>query len=291
MLRPLGGSPQAPPAEKRVRRAIAVVALALVAVATAQGTTPTVTAAVEPADPLFGDAFAYVVEATVDADRADEVRVVDEIGPFTRVAPTRESRSVANGVARVRVTETLACLTARCLPGAAGKVVGLPQAKVRGAGAVTVAPPAQVHVRSRVTGAAIDASKPVFRRPVDLPPATVRVGPALAQAGLALAGIVLLAVGFLIVVAPLHRRRTGARVEGGTDALARAVRLLRESTTRDSTDRRRAAGLAARIAGEPRLAVDAAQVAWSRAEPRPPDASTLADRMERTAERATPGDA
>ena len=56
--------------------------------------------------------------------------------------------------------------------------------------------------------------------------------------------------------------------------------LLRESATRDSEDRRRAASLASRVVRELELARSAAGIAWSRPDPGPPDATTLADRVE-----------
>lgn len=262
------------------RAIIAAAALALVGASAAQGAAPVVRAAVEPASPLFGDAFAYVVDVKVDASRAEGVRVGSDVGPFTRVAPTRVTRSVANGVARITVTETVACLTAACIPGPPGTAVPLPPAHITLDGARIAAAPVVVRVGSRVAGAAVRASEPAFRRPAGLPPATVRVEPGRAQGALVLGGIVLLVAGLLAIAAPLRRRRPGAGAAGRIDPVARAIRLLRESAARDSTDRRRAASLVSRVVGEGDLAVDAARVAWSRRDPGPPDAETLADRVE-----------
>ena len=104
--------------------------------------------------------------------------------------------------------------------------------------------------------------------------------PSIAEALLALLGIGLLAVGAIVLTAPLRRSRADARRAVHVDQRERAVRLLRESATRDADDRRRAASLASRVVGEPELARTAAGVAWSRPEPGPPDATTLADRVE-----------
>lgn len=264
------------------RAIIALGALALVMASASQGAGPIVHAAVEPAAPLFGDTFAYVVDVEVDESRVDGARIFNEVGPFTRVAPTRVTRSVANGVARITVTEKIACLTARCIPGAPGTAVAIPHARVTLDGVGAAGPPVVVWVRSRVSGDAVRASEPVFRRPAGLPPATVRLDPGRAQAGLALGGIVLLFVGILVIVVPLRRWRPAAAPSDRTDPVVRAVRLLRESAARDSPDRRRAASLVSRVIGEGDLAVDAARVAWSRGDPGPPDAATLADRVERT---------
>ena len=270
---------------RRPRRAITVaVALAVVVASSAHAAAPAVTATVEPAEPLFGDAFAYVIEAIVPSAGADGISVVSDVGPFTRVAATRESRTEVNGVTRIRVTETLACLTAGCLPRVQGSAVLLPTPRVTGSGAVPASPPVEVRVRTRIPSSAIKVASPVLHRPAELPEATVRVEPRLAQAVLGVVGLVLVAFGVLLAAAPLHRRRRDARRAVEMNSVERTVRLLRESTARDATDRRRAAGLASRVAAEPELSVDAAEVAWSRAEPGPPDAATLADRLERLVE-------
>jgi hypothetical protein len=262
-----------------VKRAIiAVAALALVTASVAQGAAPTVQAAAFPSDPLFGDTFAYVVEVHIDASKAGRVRIGTDVGPFTRVVPTRTSRSVSNGVARITVTQKIACLAARCIPGAQGKAVALPRALVTVDGVGTSAQPILVQIRTRVADAEVRASKPVFRRPATLPPATVRVDPVLAQAAL----VALFVAGLVGIAAPLRRRRPGAGPARRPDPVARAVRLLRESATRDTPDRRRAASLVSRVVGEADLAAAAARVAWSRGDPGPPDAAALADRVDRT---------
>jgi hypothetical protein len=82
----------------------------------------------------------------------------------------------------------------------------------------------------------------------------------------ALAAIALLSLvaAVALVVVPTRRRR-----RADVDALARAVRLVRESAGRPEPDRRRAADLLARAAGardRGGLAAEARRIAWA-----PPD--------------------
>jgi hypothetical protein len=276
----VGGPAPATAAEERVSRAIvAVVAAVLVSASAANAGAPTIRATPSKPNPLFGDSFTYVVEVAVDAASADSTRIVDDVQPFTRVEPTRVTRRTASGVAHITVTETIACLSAPCI--AARGAVVLPPARVTTARGGAAAPSVVIHVGSRVKAAAVKDSKPVFRRPSALPAATTRVDPAAAEIGLALVGILLAGFGAFVLTAPLRRSRSVALRHERVDPVARAIRLLRESATRDSTDRRRAANLASRVVGEPELAGGAARIAWSRDDPGAPDAETLADRVER----------
>jgi hypothetical protein len=254
--------------------------------AAAQAAAPTVSATLTPANPLFGDTATYVVEATVDPAVLDAARIVDGVAPFTRVAPARVTRSVMDGVGHFTVTETIACLSAPCVAGKRGAAIELPPAQVAFAGSVAAAPRVQVHVGSRVSDAAVKAADPRFSRPTGLPRPSFRFSPGAAAALLALLGLALVAVGVLVLTAPLRRTRAASRGALPGDPRERAVRLLRESVGRDSRDRRRAASLASRVVGESDLADEAAAVAWARPEPRAPDAETLADRLERTGEEA-----
>ena len=68
-----------------------------------------------------------------------------------------------------------------------------------------------------------------------------------------------------------RRRRAGA-APAHVDPLARAIRLLRESRSRSSDDRRRAAALASRVVPAGELARDAERIAWERRPPAPSDA-------------------
>jgi len=264
-----------------VRRALVTLAalcLALAAGADAAG--PAITAQVTPASPLFGDTATYVVTATVDQAALESARIVDGVAPFTRVAPARVTRSVVGGAGRITVTETIACLSAPCVAGKRGAPIALPPARVAVGGSVAAAPRVAVTVGSRVTDAAVKAASPTFSRPASLPAPTYRVSPGAAEALLAVLGLGLVAVGAVVLTAPLRRRRAAQRRAVDADPRERAARLLRESVAREASDRRRAASLASRVVREPGLAGDAAAVAWSRPEPGAPEAVLLADRVE-----------
>jgi hypothetical protein len=255
--------------------------IAAVAAAGARGAAPTVTAVVQPERPLFADPFEYAIVATTPAD-ADDVRITDDVGPFARVAPTRKSRSVSNGVAATTVTETLACLSVKCVSTSPdGRLLALPRARAVVDGTIVAAIPVSVRVGTRVPAPEVSAPEPPFTRPHELPAVGYRVSPAALEAALLVTGIVLLVVAALGVVVPFLRgRRKSARAAAVPDPVARAVRLLRESAGRAAPDRRRAAALASRVVERPDLSRDAATIAWSRPEPGPPDAVSLADRVE-----------
>ena len=137
-----------------------------------------------PASPSFGDPFSYVVTATVPADAADSTQIVDDVLPFVRVAPTRTSRAVENGVARITVTESLACLSAECVPTGGARSVVMPRVRVGG----LVAPPVVVLVKPRVATKAVAASKPLFQSPATLSPVETGLGRGIAPVALGLAG-------------------------------------------------------------------------------------------------------
>jgi hypothetical protein len=78
-------------------------------------------------------------------------------------------------------------------------------------------------------------------------------------------------------------RRARAERAPTIDPLARAIRLLRESSARATPDRRRAAGLVARLLGERKvkpLSDNAGAVAWSATPPSPTAAEALAREVE-----------
>jgi len=285
----VGRAAPAPAQENRVtgRLALSLVlattALAAVSAPAAFAVAPRVTATADPDAPLFGDPFSYVVVVTAPAADADRVRIVDDVGPFARVAPTRTSRAVSKGIATTTVTETLACLTAACMSSSPdGRSVTLPRARAVLAGQAAVSIPVVVRVGTRVPSAEVTAKEPPFRHPRDFPAAGYTVPPALLEAVLVVTGLVLVGAAMLGIALPIaRRRRRAARAAEQGDPVSRAIRLLRESADRDAADRRRAASLASRVVERPDLAEDAAAVAWSRPHPSPPDATALAERVER----------
>jgi len=260
-----------------------VPAVAAVVATGAQAAPPTITATARPDTPLFGDAFEYVVVVKTEADAGD-VRIVDDVEPFARVAPTQTEHSVSNGVATTTVTETVACLSTGCMSTSPdGRLVSLPRTRAVVGGSTVAAIPASVRVGTRVPAPEVSAAVPPFTRPQDLPPVSYRVSPATLEGVLLVGGVVLLALAALGIAVPLvRRRRAAAPAAAAADPVARAVRLLRESAGRDASDRRRAAGLAARVVERPDLSLDAATIAWSRPAPAPLDAISLAERVEHT---------
>lgn len=149
----------------------------------------------------------------------------------------------------------LACLSDAC----AGRTVSV--------GGVTV------HVLSRVTPQQVAAPKPAYRAPTALAGAGDGSAATLLFIG---AALLTLLAGVLVAV-ELRRRRGEAPV----DRLARALRLVRESATRETDDRRRALDHLAATLGEAPPAEQAIQLAWARPEPEPDETRAVADGVAR----------
>ena len=270
-------------------RLVAVVLAGLaVGVPVASAGSSAIHASVDRATPLFGDPFTYVVEARFsgDADGRDAVQVVADPGPFAVLEPPRTERTNRGEEVVVTVTQRLACLSIACVPAGASRAVSLPRARADVGGAVETAAPVVVRVGARVAEAAVNAGEPRYRTATELPQPTTRIEPAsgaalLASVGslLAVAGIALAGYGILQRTRRVVRRRD-------PNQLARALRLLRESSRRAPPDRRRAAGLLARLLGtggsDATLATEAQLVAWSRPDPSSRDAEQLADSAQRS---------
>ena len=283
MLRAMGGAAAAAPEAKRVRSAIVLALIGAGAIASsATAAVPVVRAGATPTEPRFGEAFTYVATVDVDATGPGSVEVADRASRFTSLAPTSVHRSVANGVARITVTQRLACLSSACVPRPRGRAVVVAGPRLTYDGASLAVPPLVVTVRARVPADAIRATEPSFRRSQGLPAATVRVEPTSATALLVALGAGVLLLGVATLAVSVRRRATSRAGPLRQDAIVRAVRLLRESTVRDAEARRRAASLVARVVDEPDLSRDAARVAWSRPEPGAPEAATLATTIEGT---------
>ena len=270
-------------------RFVAVVLAGVAAgVPVASAASPTIRASVDRASPLFGDPFTYVVEARFsrDGDGGDAAQVVADPGPFAVLAPPRVERSTLGDEVVLTVTQRLACLSTACVPTGASRAVLLPRAEVEVDGAVATAAPVVVHVGARVAEAAVDADEPGYRTSAELPPPTTRFEPGLGIALLVSAGILLAVVGIVLAAYGIVKGSARASRSRDPSPLARALRLLRESSTRPPPDRRRAAGLLSRLLSAGRntadLAADAQRTAWSRPDPSRGDAEVLADRMQRS---------
>jgi hypothetical protein len=240
---------------------------------------PSIRAEVSSPETSVGRPFDYVVRVTLDSDdEAQQARIVAPIGAFEAVGPS----SVSRDGREVRLTQRLACLGTACVPGRHGRVVALPTPRVVADGRRTRAPAVSITLVPRVPAAVVAARNPGYRRQMGIPPAgfSPRPGPLAALA--AGAAVVLVLVAVVLVVTGVRRGRAPtAKTDAGE--YERAVRLLRESQGRQSSDRRRAAGLLGRVArtrvGEG-LATSADRVAWSRPQPDAAALGGLADRAE-----------
>ena len=257
----------------------AMLAVLLAGAPTGAAASPALTGTVVPRAPRFGDSFEYTVVLELPAATQDAERSLSApVAPFTSVAPDRVTRSSSGGTTRVSVVQTLACLTVDCVPQRGARSVTLPAARARVEGVTLVADRVTMRVRPRVAPTAVSADRPDFREPAALPAPTTRADPAaLAVVVAVLAG----ASALTAVTALVGRRRRAGAAPAHVDPLARAIRLLRESRSRSSDDRRRAAALASRVVPAAELARDAERIAWERRPPAPSDASELADRAGR----------
>ncbi len=233
-------------------RALAAIAAALVLVPAASA----LDVSAAPSRIAFGDPV--VVTAT------GEGPIELELGPWTALGPP--GTSVRDGI--TTVVQRVACLVEACVPGDGARSVPLPVA--RGDGRVSAV---RIVVRPRVPPAAVAADKASYRRSTTLPPVQGHHAwlAALLLSSLALAGAAALAL-------RPRRRRPQAGTQPAPDALARALRLLRESAGRPAPDRRRAADLAGRVA--PAVGRRAGTVAWSRPDPAVEDVEELAGQIE-----------
>lgn len=244
-----------------MKRALLLAATAALGGAVASPAATPVVRADAPAGIGFGDAFTYVVEA-----RGEAVSIVAPTAPFTRLGPPRLERAGT----LVRLTQRVACLDARCLAAAPTKRVTLPPPRARIGSRTIAGEPVSVSVRSRVTRTRAAAGDEAYRRDTSLPAVAAAAGVAWLVPATVAIGLVLV---LLVLLRPSRTRRRSA-----VDAVPRAIRLLRESATRDAADRRRAAALLARTA-EPRaqaLAEKATTAAWARPSPAGEDALRLA---------------
>jgi hypothetical protein len=248
-------------------------------------------ASFEPAQVQFGDPVTARVVVLVDrrAIRPDSVRLTRNVSPLTQLGPVRTTRMRRGALEAISSTFTAACLSDGCVSSTGEQVLAPPAVavdatRVDGGAVHTRAAWPNLLVRGRVTDADLRSTRPPLRTDTAPPPLHYRIAPSTlatlleaAAALLAAAGIGLVALQALQVV----RRRAGKQGEQGQ--LARALRLARQSETRDAPDRRRALGLVARVLDprDRRLADAAQDLAWSRPAPEPGPVSTLLDQVER----------
>jgi len=138
-------------------------------------------------------------------------------------------------------------------------------------------------VRGRVTGGDLSRAEPPFRAAL-LPPApTYRTSPGTLAWLLDAAAIVLGLAAAALVLVQVRRWARAREGVARADELERALRLAREAEERPPPDRRRAAGLLARLLGErdAALAGSASDLAWREPQPEPEALESLVGEVER----------
>jgi hypothetical protein len=268
-----------------VKRFVVVVMLAAVLTPAAVAAPLAARAGFDDATVQFGDVIHTRVTVVVkDAVRAGSVSIVDDPAPLTTVSLQRTSR-VGNVI---EVTRDAICLTSACVSDAGSATPklapALVSAKLKSGRAVQVVVNwPQLTVRGRVTGGDLARSQPPFRASLLPPPPTYRTSPStlawLFDAIAIVLGLAAAALGF----AQVRSWARGRGRQSEADELERALRLAREAERRPPADRRRAAGLLARLLGErdAGLAQDASDLAWSEPQPQPEALGSLVGEVER----------
>lgn len=225
-----------------------------------------------PRSVRFADAFDYVVVATVPAATAATARLTADVGPFSVMGSTPLQRTRRGDVVVLRLARRLACVQEGCVGNERTARTVLPGPLLESASGAVRGRPTVVAVEGRVAPFSLPRPTPFpaprptrdpFRADTAVPPLDGRSPTTAMSALAAIALLSLLAAVALVVVATRRRRRADV------DALARAVRLVRESAGRPEPDRRRAADLLARVArarDRGGLAAEARRIAWA-----PPD--------------------
>jgi len=233
----------------------------------------------------LGDTFRYTVEAR--APRGERLNVVADAGPFLVAAPPKTTRSRSGDTTVVRIEQTLMCIDRGCAPNAKPRRVLLPAARATSGGAPVRAQALAVTLVPRVPASAVAASRAVYRRQVDVAPASTPISPRTLALVLEIAAVALVALALLLVARTVRRPRARAAGAWATGGLDRALHLLRESAARPAPDRRRAAdfaGRAAALRGVAQVVDDAERVAWAPPDPQPADVGALAERIEAAVE-------
>jgi len=254
----------------------------------------TVRASVAPQTAQFGDELTarVVVLADRSAVRVGSVRIDDPLEPLTQLGAEHMTRGQQGRLEVISAEVPAACLAQACVAGSGETLIGLPRVTVEatttlgGTLRITAHRP-QLHVASRVAASDLGrAAKPPFRSDALPSPPTYRLAPHTLELVLecVAATLAAAAVGLIAWDAfALSRRR---RPVPTPDALAVAVRRMRESQARPPSDRRRALGVLSRLldARDRRLAGAASEMAWSEATPEPEALTALATRVEQTVE-------
>ena len=268
-----------------VKRLLVLVVLAAVLAPAATAAPLEARTGFDDATVQFGDRIHTRVSVVIDGSvNAGSVRVVDDPAPLTAVSLPRISR--VGDV--IEVTRDAICVTSACVSDTGSTTPKLAPALVRaklknGRSVQVVVQWPQLTVRGRVTGGDLGRSQPPFRASL-LPPApTYRAAPGTLAWLLDAASIVLGLAAAGLVLLQVRRWIRGYARSAPADELERALRLAREAEQRPPPDRRRAAGLLARLLGErdAALAGNASDLAWSEPQPGPDALESLVGEVER----------
>jgi hypothetical protein len=268
-----------------VRGLVAAAAAALVLAPAAAAAPLTVRTTFDDDTVQFGDVVrAHVAVVAAEGASARSIRVTEDLAPLAPISPLQVSR---HGNV-VELTRSFVCLAAACVSdrGDATPKLAPVQVAARIGGRLVRAAKAWplLHVRGRVASSDAARASPPFRASLEPPAPSYAVAPQ-TLAWLLDGAAIALALGALALVALLVRGRASRRRAPAADELVRAVRLAREAEARPVPDRRRAAGLLARVlrSRDEHLAAAATEVAWARPQPEPDALEQLAGDAERAA--------
>jgi hypothetical protein len=269
------------------RLAVGALLAAALGAAPASAQEPAVRAAasLSPRTVLFGDTVTAQVDAVVDPARVDarRVRLHGDFAPYQAAGPPVVIVAGTN----LRITLRLRCWTSACLAAKRHRLVFPPARLDYRGGSVIVRWPS-LERYSRLDPVELAHSDPTQVAPwrgddAAAGPVSYAVRPGLLRWLLVAAGIVFLAasavLGLRLVPGwrfSLRRRRSDL------SPLERALLVLEAAWERGAADQRKALELLAaelESEGEPPLAGDARELAWSATAPEPVAARTLAERV------------
>ena len=287
------------------------------------------TATLAPRLHRFGDALRAEVTVVLDRRRLDPrlVRLETDLEPYRAVGGTLVERDDAGDLTRLRYTMTLRCLVPACVPGLLERkrfefrpvTVVYRRAETFGSQAdfVHLTWPT-VEVVSHLSEQAIETARSADPRgsgdlsrglragdvsqlwranPLDLPPVSYRVRPAVLASWLFAMALALALAGAALLArqAPRQVPVAAARpVEEEGTALERALRAVDGALTNGHVgEQRRALELLARELAredEVALAAEARELAWSESAPPREAAATLSERVRSTLDGRRDGD-
>jgi hypothetical protein len=266
-----------------MRRLLLVCSVALAVAPVAVAAPLAVRTSFDDATVQFGDVIhARVAVVAGPGVRVGSIRVLEDLTPLT---PLSEAATARTGNV-LEVERSYVCVAAACVSDRGSATPKLPPVQVVAeSGGRTLRVVKQwpaLRVRGRVSAADVAAAQPPFRGSVVPPPPRYSLAPA-TLAWLLDGAAIACGIAALALVAAQLRRRAQRAHRRDIDELERAVRLVREAEARPGPDRRRAAGLLARLlAGrDAQLASAARDLAWAKPQPEPAALEELVGDVER----------